>query len=156
MLLKTKGADAPYGNRQEVIMKSTTKNLCSCLSALLIAVSFIAEYLYCFDGWLTDPGSSYMFMILCVGVQAVCAEFICFSLGVRHMRVAMLAASLGSGVIFSGMLFLNLYVTMDSNAAAVHSATVFNMLPIVTGAVLLAFQLMFTGFSGGMKLRTER
>lgn len=80
-------------------------------------ISVAAEYYYCFEGWLTDPGSSYVFMILCVAVQTACIEFVCFSLGVGHRVVVMLAASL------------------------------------VTGAVLLAFQMMFTGFSGRIKLK---
>ena len=117
---------------------------------------FAAEYLYCFDGWLTDPGSSYVFMILCVAVQTACVEYICFSLGARHRWVVMLSASLGTGAVFSAMLFWNLYITMCSDSAMLHSAMIFNMLPLVTGAVLLAFQLLFTGLSGGMKLRTGR
>lgn len=141
---------------KEVIMKRIAEKLYLCIPAVIIAISFVAEYSYCFNGWLTDPGASYVFMILCIAVQAACAEFMCFSLGAKHMRIVMLAASLGSGTLFSAMLWWNLHITMSSDAAAVNSAMTFNMLPLVTGAVLLAFQLMFTGFSGKMKLRTER
>ncbi len=137
-------------------MERIVKKLYICIPALIFAVMFAAEYLYCFDGWLTDPGSSYVFMILCVAVQTACVEYICFSLGARHRWVVMLAASLGTGAVFSAMLFWNLYITMCSDSAMLHSAMIFNMLPLVTGAVLLAFQLLFTGLSGGMKLRTGR
>ena len=121
---------------------------------LIIAISFISEYYYCFEGWLTDHGSSYVFMILCITAQTICAKVMCFSLGAKHRTAVMLAASLGAGAIFSAMLWWNLYISMDINSEALHSAMIFNMLPLVTGAVLLAFQIMFTGFSGRMKAKT--
>ena len=137
-------------------MERITKNFYLLIPALLIATSFIAEYHYCFDEWLTNPGSSYVFMILCVTVQIICAEVICFSLGARHSLAVMLGASLGSGTLFSAMLWWNLHISMDNNSETLHSAMIFNMLPLVTGAVLLAFQLMFTGLSGRMKLRAVK
>lgn len=137
-------------------MERITKNLYLFIPALLIATSFIAEYHYCFDGWLTNPGSSYVFMILCVTVQIICAEVICFSLGARHSLAVMLGASLGSGALFSAMLWWNLHISMGSDSETLHSAMIFNMLPLVTGAVLLAFQLMFTGLSGRMKLKAVK
>ncbi len=137
-------------------MERITKKLYLCIPALLIAISLIAEYHYCFDAWLTDPGSSYVFMILCVTVQIICAEVICFSLGARYRLAVMLGASLGSGAVFSAMLWWNLYISMGSDSEMLRSAMIFNMLPLVTGAVLLAFQLMFTGLSGRMKLKAVK
>ena len=137
-------------------MERITKKLYLCIPALLIAISLIAEYHYCFDAWLTDPGSSYVFMILCVTVQIICAEVICFSLGARHRLAVMLGASLGSGAVFSAMLWWNLYISMGSDSEMLRSAMIFNMLPLVTGAILLAFQLMFTGLSGRMKLKAVK
>lgn len=126
------------------------------IPAAVLIMSFAAEYFYCFEGWLTDPGSSYVFMILCITVQTICAEFICFSLGAKHRIAVMLAASLGTGTVFSAMLWWNLYISMGSDSEMLRSAMIFNMLPLVTGAVLLAFQLMFTGLSGRMKLKAVK
>lgn len=137
-------------------MERITKKLYLLIPALLIAISLIAEYHYCFGAWLTDPGSSYVFMILCVTVQTICAEVICFSLGARYRLAVMLGASLGSGAVFSAMLWWNLYISMGSDGEMLRSAMIFNMLPLVTGAVLLAFQLMFTGLSGRMKLKAVK
>ncbi len=137
-------------------MKRINGKFYLCIPAAVLITSFAAEYYYCFEGWLTDPGSMYVFMILCVTVQTICAEVICFSLGARHRLAVMLGASLGSGAVFSAMLWWNLYISMGSDSEMLRSATIFNMLPLVTGAVLLAFQLMFTGLSGRMKLKAVK
>ena len=125
-------------------------------SLLILIASLIMEFFYCFDAWLTDPGSMYVFMILCVTVQIICAEVICFSLGARYRLAVMLGVSLGSGAVFSAMLWWNLYISMGSDGEMLRSAMIFNMLPLVTGAILLAFQLMFTGLSGRMKLKAVK
>ena len=150
--MKSQGADTLRREiGKEVIMERITRKLHLCIPAAVLMISLAAEYYYCFEGWLTDPGSSYVFMILCVAVQTACIEFVCFSLGVGHRVVVMLAASLGTGAVFSAMLWWNLYISMSNEM--LNSAMLFNMLPLVTGAVLLAFQMMFTGFSGRMKLK---